>query len=85
MYICTGFDSQTMYILIDKGNKKCYPGEDLGAVSFKSGMSINTLWYWVRKMKDSWFENMGFILVKENKIKSRRGGINSGNEKYFNK
>lgn len=74
-----------MYILIDKINKKCYPGEDLGIVANESGKSINTLWSWVGKMDNRWFENMEFILIKEERLKSRRGGINSGNEKYFNK
>jgi len=74
-----------MYILINKAAKKCYPGDDLGIVSDKSGKSISTLKSWKKKAKDGWFENVEFILIEEERLKGRRGGINDGNEKYFNK
>jgi hypothetical protein len=72
-----------MFILVDKQNKIGYPGDDLMAVSKESGKSINTLRSWMKKGK--WFENIDFILFEEKRIKGSRGGINSGNEKYFNK
>ena len=72
-----------MFILIDKVNKRCYPGDDLGIVSKTSGKSINTLRSWAKK--DTWYENFYFILITEKRLKGNRGGINIGNKKYFNK
>jgi hypothetical protein len=72
-----------MFILIDKLNKKCYPGDDLGIIASESGKSVNTLRSWSRK--SDWYENSEFLLIKEQRLKGRRGGINIGNEKYFNK
>jgi len=72
-----------MYILIDKKEKKCYPGDDLGIVSYESGKSIHTLRSWSKK--NIWFENGDFMLIKSNRLKSRRGGINKGNEHFFNR
>jgi hypothetical protein len=74
-----------MYILIDKKNKKGYPGEDLGIISFESGKSIHTLRSWVKKFEKGWFENIDFILIESERLKSRRGGINDGNKHFFNK
>lgn len=72
-----------MFILIDKTNKLCYPGDDLGIVSYESSVSIHTLRSWVKKGK--WFENGSYILISEERLKGRRGGLNSGNEHLFNK
>lgn len=74
-----------MYILIDKENKKSYAGEDLGIVAMISCKSISTLRLWVKKMHDNWFENIAYILINTNMHKSRRGGINKGNEHLFNR
>jgi hypothetical protein len=74
-----------MYILIDKKEKKCYPGDDLGIVSYESGKSIHTLRSWVKKFENDWFENIDFILILAVRLKGRRGGINKGNEHFFNK
>ena len=74
-----------MYILIDKKQRKAYPGDDLGIVSSESEKSIHTLRSWIPKMVNNWFENTDFILIKENRLKGRRGGKNKGNEHLFNK
>jgi hypothetical protein len=74
-----------MFILIDKKNKKCYPGDDLGIVSYESGKSINTLRSWMKKASGHWFENLDYILIHADRLKGRRGGINKGNEYFFNK
>jgi hypothetical protein len=74
-----------MFILIDKTNKKCYPGSDLGIISYQSGKSLNTLRSWVKKSVNKWFENIDFILIQSELLKSRRGGVNEGNKHFFNK
>jgi hypothetical protein len=75
-----------MYILIDKKNKQCYPADELQSVADKSSKSINTLWSWVKKMDDfNWFENLDYILLKRDRIKGHRGGINDGNKHLFNR
>lgn len=74
-----------MYILIDKKNKKSYPGDDLSIVAETSKKSINTLWSWMKRSKNNWFENVDFILIKEERLRGKRGGINEGNKHLFNK
>lgn len=72
-----------MYTLLDKKNKTGYDGIELSTISEKSGISVHTLRSWNKK--GIWFENMRYILFEGDLMKSRRGGINSGNEKYFKK
>jgi hypothetical protein len=74
-----------MYILINKKRHICYPGDDLGIVSHKSGKSINTLRSWIKKFEENWFENLEWILIKSERLKGRRGGLNEGNKHLFNK
>ena len=72
-----------MYILIDKADKIGWIGKDLGIISEESGKSIYTLRSWAKKSE--WFENIRYILFESEYLNSRRGGINEGNRKYFNK
>jgi len=71
-----------MYILVDKTEKKMYSGTDLGSISEESEISVHTLRKWNQKHR-LWHENVRYILAYSVPRKSRRGGLNSGNEKYF--
>ena len=73
-----------MYILIDKMNKECYPGDDLGIISEKSGVSVFTLRSWTKKFnKEEWYDGLKFTLIKRERLKGKRGGINEGNMHLF--
>jgi hypothetical protein len=39
----------------------------------------------MKKASGHWFENLDYILIQADRLKGRRGGINKGNEHFFNK
>jgi hypothetical protein len=72
-----------MYTLVDKENKIGWAGNDLVSLSRVSNKSVHTLRSWMKNGR--WYENIRYILLENDLIKSNRGGINKGNEKFFNR
>lgn len=61
-----------VYILIIKGGKEVYSGRDRRAISKKSGISENTLKWYLKK--GDYYENDKCIFCKSDIIVGKKGG-----------
>jgi hypothetical protein len=70
-----------MYILIDKENKKGFFGKDRRVISKKSGVSENTLKWYLKK--GDYHENMKHIFFKTDPIIGKKGGKRIKKEEQY--
>lgn len=68
-----------MYILIDKENKKGYISKTYIAISRRSGIKYNKLYYYTTKMIYNYYEDMEIIFCKADVLKSNQGGYRKNN------